>query len=70
MVIDPKNRREEELNRQRKEQIEEAQDDDGIVGTVDRVFDSIVNPDVMTDAPDEEDVQRRRVLNDEESRKS
>ncbi len=72
MAIDRENRAEEEANRRRADQIEDARDgteDDGIIGTVDRVFESVVDPVVAPDA-DDEDAERQRRLNDEATRRS
>jgi hypothetical protein len=46
------------------------QEDDGIVETVDRAFESVVSPFKTNEinTPDEEDIEDRREANDEASR--
>ena len=70
MPTDPKRISEEELNRRRKVEQELEQEDDGIVETVDRAFESVVSPFKTNEinTPDEEDIEDRREANDEASR--
>jgi hypothetical protein len=70
MSTDPKRISEEELNRRRKVEHELEQEDDGIVETVDRAFESVVSPFKTNEinTPDEEDIEDRREANDEASR--
>lgn len=71
MATDRNHLSEEELNRQRKAQHEaEQQEDDGIVETVDRAFQSAVNPIVTANEPDEDELEEQRELNDEATRES
>ena len=67
MATDRNHLSEEELNRQRKA---EQQDDDGIIDTVGRAFESAINPIVTATEPDEENLEERRDLNDEATRES
>ena len=67
MVMDQENRREDELNQERKE-ARDPDDEGGIVDTVDRVFDSVINPKATTDQLDEDEERQRRLLNDEAAR--
>ena len=71
MTFDRENRAEEEANRRRAERIEDAQDgtdDDGVIGTVDRAFESVIDPVVSRDPLDPDEAQRERIANDEASR--
>ncbi len=71
MTFDRENRAEEEANRQRVEGIEDARegsDDDGIIGTVDRAFESVIDPIVTPEPLDSDEAQRERIANDEASR--
>ena len=71
MASDRNHLSEEELNRQRKAQHEaEQREDDGIIDTVDRAFESAVNPIVTSNEPDEDELQEQRKLNDEATRES
>jgi hypothetical protein len=71
MATDRNHLSEEELNRQRKAQHEaERHEDDGIVETVDRAFQSAVSPIATSDEPDEDELQEQRELNDEATRES
>lgn len=71
MTFDRENRAEVEANRRRAEGIEEARDgtdDDGVIGTVDRAFESVIDPIVSPDPPDPDEAQRQRIANDEAAR--
>jgi hypothetical protein len=70
MSTDPKRISEEKLNRRRKVEHKLEQEDDGIVETVDRAFESVVSPfkENEINIPDEEDIEDRREANDEASR--
>jgi hypothetical protein len=71
MTFDRENRAEEEANRRRADRIDEARDgtdDDGLIGTADRAFESVIDPIVSPDPRDPDEAQRERIANDEASR--
>ena len=71
MATDRNHLSEEEQNQQRKVLMEsEPHEDDGIIETVDRAFDSGIGPIVDPDIPDDDDTQRQREANDRETRRS
>ena len=68
MATDSKDLTEEERNRQRQVQLENAAEDNGgVIDTVEDAFETVLDP-LVTEEVDEEDIARRRLANDQDTR--
>jgi hypothetical protein len=66
-MSDPDVEREEEANAERKAQGDAAEEDRGILGTIERAFKTVLSP-LTRDDDSEADLESRRSANDAEER--